>query len=197
MTPLPAVRRPGGTGRGAAASDQLLCDETGNPFALLRCGCGGTTDHEGGDWEYAIVEDEILIGGVAHDSREWQPDGEGGVQRHPRAVPAAVATGESRGWGVPFIVIDDDSPRYRDYLGSGKSEPSPIRSARALSTPRIIININRHNKTWSAVLKSGEGLPGEFDSGTREEAISWARYRCDVILIFSSEHRDLVPLDEA
>jgi len=113
-----------------------------------------------------------------------------------RTKPTPFAS-KAVGGGVSFIIIDDDSPRYRDYLASGKSEPSPIRPARALSTPRVIININRRNKKWSAVWESGEGLLGQFNSGTREEAISWARYRCDVILIFSLEHQDLVPLDEA
>ena len=101
MTPLPAVRRPGGMGRGAAASDQLLCDETGNPFALLRCGYGATTDHGGGDWEYAIVEGEIVIGGVAHDSREWQPDGEGGPNAALALSRLQITISDGRGQWLP------------------------------------------------------------------------------------------------
>ena len=45
---------------------------------------------------------------------------------------------------------------------------------------------------WQAVWGDRQQL-GEFE-GTREEAIAWARERCEVIRIYSMSERDIVKL---
>lgn len=99
----------------------------------------------------------------------------------------------------PQLTMANNGNRYRDYLGGSEKRatipasppPPPLASA-----PIVIVNVNRHDETWSAVWQSGNGLLGSFDSGTRESAISWARQRCENILIFSPEQGDLVPLGQ-
>lgn len=86
--------------------------------------------------------------------------------------------------------------RYADYLGP---EPRWAEGAPPPTThtpPKIFINVSRHDQLWSAVWQSSDGLLGSFEEGTREDAIAWARARCDTVFIFSPELGDLVPLEQ-
>jgi len=105
-------------------------------------------------------------------------------------------TVERSRWRVPFLIVKDWPPRYRDYLRPTRPKASATPPPRTPWPPRVVINVNGHDNTWSAVWDSSAGLLGELDSGTRREAITWARARCDRVFMFSPELLDLVLLDE-
>lgn len=59
-------------------------------------------------------------------------------------------------------------------------------------SPTVTIVYFADDDTWQAVW-GGRELLGEFE-GTREEAIAWARERCDTIRIYSLSEGDIVDL---
>ncbi|HEX8093617.1 hypothetical protein [Jatrophihabitans sp.] len=59
-------------------------------------------------------------------------------------------------------------------------------------SPTVTIVYFADEDTWQAVWGGRQQL-GEFE-GTREEAIAWARERCDTIRIYSLIQRDIVDL---
>ncbi len=85
-------------------------------------------------------------------------------------------------------------PRYRDYL-AGSAVPSSVPAVGPAPhfEPRVLI-VGYSDNTWSATHDSDDGLLGSFDSGTRDEAISWARLRCENILIYDNDVNDFIDL---
>jgi hypothetical protein len=59
-------------------------------------------------------------------------------------------------------------------------------------SPTVTIMYFADDDTWQAVWGGRQQL-GEFE-GTREEAIAWARERCDTIRIYSPIEDDIVEL---
>lgn len=59
-------------------------------------------------------------------------------------------------------------------------------------SPTVTIMYFADEDTWQAVWGGRQQL-GEFE-GTREEAIAWARERCDIIRIYSPAEDDIVDL---
>ncbi|HST47721.1 hypothetical protein [Jatrophihabitans sp.] len=80
-----------------------------------------------------------------------------------------------------------------DYLHPGSEwakEPDDIDSIDF--SPTVTIMYFADDDTWQAVWGGREQL-GEFE-GTREEAIAWARERCNTIRIYSPSEGDIVDL---
>jgi len=92
---------------------------------------------------------------------------------------------------------DSWPPRYRDYLADSAAVPEPpIQGLVQHLEPRALI-AGSSDGSWSAIHESDDGLLGDFDSGTRDEAVAWAEARCPRIFIFDHTVGDYVDLHGA
>lgn len=84
--------------------------------------------------------------------------------------------------------VDNNPPRYRDYLVNADSVvtrgPEEHQLARRDSYPQVIVNQNRFDGTWSAIHETDEGIADELDSAGQAEAVAWAHARCSKVLVF-------------
>lgn len=80
---------------------------------------------------------------------------------------------------------------YADYRSHSSEAEEPDDDSIDFS-PSVTIMYIADEDVWQAVWGDRQ-LLGEFE-GTREEAIAWARKRCDIIRIYSLTKRDIVEL---
>jgi hypothetical protein len=90
--------------------------------------------------------------------------------------------------------VTDLPPRYRDYITQPPGQPSPAEPDPTSQDSTVVMKMR--DGTWYAILQR-QGAASALDefTGTRQDAIDWARQRARECWVYSEELGDVVLLE--